>query len=57
MNTTKSLRNTQNNLLPKSVQEYIFQEIERQIKSGEAFGKRNLKREKITTYERKNKHD
>lgn len=57
MNTTKSLRNTQNNLLPKSVQEYIFQEIERQIKSGEAFGKRNLKREKTTTYERKKKHD
>ena len=61
MNTTKSLRNTQNNLLPKNVQEYIknsvFKEMERQIKTGEAFGKRNLKREKITTYERKKKHD
>ena len=57
MNTTKYLRNMQNNLLPKSVQESVFKEIERQIKTGEAFGKRSLKREKITTYERKKKHD
>lgn len=53
MNTTKSSKNTQNNLIPKSLQEYIFREIERQIKSGEAFGKRSLKREKITTYKEK----